>query len=360
MLETAWVIVPFAALYVGLGCGLGYASWWCSGSAVKWRSLMIACVGFPNSQGLPIMLIEVIAPAIFDDANATALMTAYVALYLVLYLLLQWTVGAAIMRVPLSDEEPVPHEAEIAEKSTDIENTAIRLQSIEEEEDKEGVVSEDEAAPLGIATRDHLPEEGICQRAKGIGAMLLKRVGTPPVYGIVIGLTTGLSPSVVVGLLRGKEAPLAFLLQAVSMIGSAAIPLMMMLLGSHLHSGPAWESISGIAIALITLSKLLVIPVLALGIVAGLVYTGALTASPMLLLVILMQSAMPTANNLLVMSELAGGRDSKAISTTMFIEYCTAPFFMTVSLTCFMSYIQSVDAGRQLGTGNSTAAGLVR
>ena len=79
-------------------------------------------------------------------------------------------------------------------------------------------------------------------------------------------------------------------MQAVNMLGNAAIPMMMILLGSHLGKGPAWESVKPSAIACVTAGKLLVQPCVALVLVAGLVYSGVLVAPPMLLLVILMQA----------------------------------------------------------------------
>ena len=105
MLEEAWIIMPFAILYISLGCLLGYACWLFSGSPVEQRGMMIAAIGFPNSQGLPIMLIEVIAPALFPEPGASKLGVAYVALYLIPYLVLQWTLGATLMRVPVADPE---------------------------------------------------------------------------------------------------------------------------------------------------------------------------------------------------------------------------------------------------------------
>jgi predicted permease len=104
-----------------------------------------------------------------------------------------------------------------------------------------------------------------------------------------------------------------------------------------------------------TISKLFIAPCLALMVVAPMVYAGWLVASPMLLLVILMQAGMPTANNMLLMSELAGGRDSKALSTTIFVEYCAAPLLLTASLTAFMSFVQALP--EELAPSSNVTAG---
>lgn len=65
---------------------------------------------------------------------------------------------------------------------------------------------------------------------------------------------------------------------------------------------------------------------------------------------------MPTANNMLLMSELAGGRDSKALSTTIFFEYCAAPILLTCSLTSFMSFVQSLPS--EVTSSNATSGQL--
>ena len=158
--------------------------------------------------------------------------------------------------------------------------------------------------------------------------MLLQRVTTPPIIGIFVGLSLGLSPGPIRASFRGGA--LSFVLQAMTFIGNAAIPLMMMLLGSHLQKGPRWESINKRALIGCIVSKLLIMPLCALFIVLGLVYSGVFFAPRMLILVTLMESAMPTANNLLVMSEMAGGRDSQVCTQQIMRHmFYTSRFFLT-------------------------------
>ena len=54
-----------------------------------------------------------------------------------------------------------------------------------------------------------------------------------------------------------------------------------------------------------------------------------------------MESATPTANNLMMMTELAGGKASQMMATVLFAQYLFAPILLTASLTAFMAFVQS-------------------
>ena len=90
----------------------------------------------------------------------------------------------------------------------------------------------------------------------------------------------------------------------------------------------------------VVLSKLLLMPLAALALVAAL-RAAAPSLPPVLLLVALIESATPTANNLMMMCELAGGRSSRLMSTVIFAEYAATPLLLTATLTAFMAFVQS-------------------
>ena len=101
LLAEAWPILPVGIVYVAIGCSLGAAvSRGCLHSGTDRRPI-VAASAFANSQAMPIILIEVIAPDLFGDEGAAAIGVAYIGLYLCVYLLLQWTIGAHLLNVPL-------------------------------------------------------------------------------------------------------------------------------------------------------------------------------------------------------------------------------------------------------------------
>ena len=60
LLHVAWVVLPFAILYVSMGIAMGFVLTRALGTPKAHVSTMIAAIAFANSQGLPIMMVEVI------------------------------------------------------------------------------------------------------------------------------------------------------------------------------------------------------------------------------------------------------------------------------------------------------------
>ena len=59
-----------------------------------------------------------------------------------------------------------------------------------------------------------------------------------------------------------------------------------------------------------------------------------------LYLAALVVTATPSANNLMVMTELAAG-DRNAMSTVIFTQYLAAPILLTLTVTTFIIFIAS-------------------
>ena len=189
---------------------------------------------------------------------------------------------------------------------------------------------------------------------------VLRRVASPPIYGIAIGVTIGLVPPLR-SLLVEPHAPLAFVRQAISLLGDASIPLNTMLLGASLSHGPTWSAVPKRVVAGVVLTKLALLPLAAL--LVAFILTRALTnIPPLLLLVILMESATPTANNLMMMTELAGGKASQMMATVFdgitrhnpeglwFRRYAQAEGFKAA--------VQWRDSGRPIPEGDEARAAI--
>jgi len=383
MLAESWVIVPFALIYVTLGCALGYLVTWTLGTPKEHVRSVSAAVGFANSQGLPIVFVEVIGSSLFDEETAE-LGIAYVAIYLVLYLVLQWTVGAALLGVPVGNVEPAitkksqpgtddgdPHQwpanCMTPTSIACVDGVGLQLRTISppSEQQIEGAVmsaganqaphyavlltdkaagddtDQDDVMEGDELVLDTLPNDDVeavqlpaSSKVRNRLCGIFQRILVPPVYGIALGLLVALSPlSIVFG------GPLQFVMQAARMLGGVAIPVSMMILGASLQKGPSWDSVHMPTVFGVVFCKMLVLPSFALVVVTGLVHAG-LEAPKMLLLVILLESAMPTANNVLIMCELAGGQSTKAMSTTIFVQYCAAPFLLTLTMSTFMLLVK--------------------
>lgn len=162
---------------------------------------------------------------------------------------------------------------------------------------------------------------------------------SPPLLAMFVGLLIGLTP--LRGLLHGAEAPLAVLGGALEMLGMATLPCAMLVLGGNLAHGPSRDLVPVRVTAGVVVLRLLLMPLLGLGLVLGLLRLGLLPREPLLLLVLLMESAAPSANNLVVISEIHG-HGEKAIATILFWSYLLGILSLTLYGSVFVYTVFSL------------------
>lgn len=370
LLTEAWPILLAGFFYVILGCGLGCAVVHVFSVPAELRRPTIAAISFANSQALPIILIDVIAPALFDE-GAAALGVAYIGLYLAVYLVLQWTIGAALLDVPMltigggersdtaaSAASAATHEAASGTHPTNpasveaTEEMSAKAVALEEEaQETEATEAGRRLARRAMAGTATLLTEGesrwpgLLRLAPRAMAAVGRRVASPPIYGIAVGLAIGLLRPLRWLLVGGGETlpPLGFVMQAARVVGDAAIPVNTMLLGASLAKGPDWSAVPARVVGAVVVCKLGVMPAAALA-VGRMLASTAPALPPLLLLVAMMEGAMPSANNLMMMCELAGGKSSKMMATSIFAQYLAAPVLLTAALTGFMALVQAQQA----------------
>merc|ERR1712232_397476 len=176
----------------------------------------------------------------------------------------------------------------------------------------------------------------------------------PPVIAILLGLFIGsfdgLRGTLVHMPHQGQNA-LGWLFDTIQKFGGAAVPMVMTVLGSSLANGFDRASIHWPTTVAVTLGRLVVMP--------GIAYTAvywmmALTTGPLLfgnemhlesaVVVGLIVTCSPTANNIVVMAELWGGAPTKqALSAMIFVQYCVAPFTLTAWVLAIMSMLEKLS-----------------
>jgi predicted permease len=159
---------------------------------------------------------------------------------------------------------------------------------------------------------------------------LLSKVLGPPQIGILVGVILGLSPGLqdlIFGSRQGGSAgaPLGFIGAAANALGSAAIPVAMMQLGASVVSGPgaptAETSLPRAVIASVSTVRLLVMPLVGIGLAKLAVATGAIDSDEKVLqFVIMIESSTPSASNLVVISQLIGSGEDQ-MARLEFFEY---------------------------------------
>ena len=169
---------------------------------------------------------------------------------------------------------------------------------------------------------------------------LLRRTFVPQVVGIISGSLVGLFGRQLV--LPPETAPLGWVYIGISKLGAAAVPINLILLGAALSKVPERRQLPPLVGAGIIVGRMVFMPLCGL-VVAKLLSTSHFARIPYVVadpfwLVILILTATPTANNIVVMCDLAG-ENRRAMSEVVFYQYMAAPLLLPGVLTLFISFI---------------------
>jgi predicted permease len=139
------------------------------------------------------------------------------------------------------------------------------------------------------------------------------------------------------------DAPLAFVTRGVRMLGEAAVPLNLVLVGHTLGRPPRGRALSWRTNLAILVARMLLMPAFAtclcvvldrtLGVDGGLGWIQLPDPyDEVFFLAVVAVSATPTMNTLVLMTELAGG-DGEAVATAIYTQYVASPLVLILSLT---------------------------
>jgi len=325
--------------------------------------VMVACA-FGNSTGLPIVLITVVGNTLLRSRLSDAEIASYgssidpisyLSIYLIFYPVLQWLVGGALLGLGADGAAPNPV-ADALRVPTPRESAEAPLLSKEEEEAAE---AEDRAllspAPVQWDDGDGHGEsfgkamERGWRRVRANALPALKQLALPPVAATLLGAALGLLPVPKEWWTpKSNPNPFSWVLSATKLLGGAAVPVNLVLLGASLSKGR--ESLAGVTdpagrrmLAGVVCAKMIAMPLCAALIcsLARCILPAVYTTPPFDLpfwLVALLVTCTPTANNMLVMVELAGG-DGEAFSAMIAVQYFLAPLLLTVSVSSMLALI---------------------
>ena len=160
----------------------------------------------------------------------------------------------------------------------------------------------------------------------------------PPVIGIIIGITIGMIPwfKKSICLPTGFFYP-AF--EAAKIIAAAAIPLAMIVLGGRFALPQHDVRVPKKIITATALIKLLLLPVIVIFYVFFLRKSGIISKDPMIALILIIEAAVPPANNLILMASMHKSNEY-ATAKVLFICYLIS----TISLTLFIAVAMALFA----------------
>ncbi len=162
-----------------------------------------------------------------------------------------------------------------------------------------------------------------------------RNVITPPVIGLFAGTTVGLIEPLR-SLLTTTSSPLFPVFGTAELLSKGVIPCVLMLLGASMAGGTKEHGVGAGTVIVCIILKLFVMPAIVIGSLYFLSKASLINLSLISILVLVIEGGMPPANNLVVMSELAGGRSRTELAVLMFWHYLASIISITLVIATAM------------------------
>ena len=168
-----------------------------------------------------------------------------------------------------------------------------------------------------------------------VRSMRLTELISPPVIAGFAGILLGACPTLR-HLVVDKGAPLRVFMDTADIIGQAAIPCALLVLGANLaEAPPADGAVNARTILSIGVARSVVLPLLGFAVVPALRAAGAIPADPMCSLVLMIEAGVPSATNLMIMCQVHK-RGEVAMSRILVWQYVLAVPALTILVALFL------------------------
>eukprot|EP01138_Halocafeteria_seosinensis_P012085 gb/GECG01012351.1/.p1 GENE.gb/GECG01012351.1/~~gb/GECG01012351.1/.p1 ORF type:complete len:467 (+),score=35.82 gb/GECG01012351.1/:1-1401(+) len=387
----------FSLLYIIIGCGLGYLTSLVvtprADDKIR-REHVIACVGFSNHGYLPLVL----APAILqvnpfkksgtpdhslneilqvDSDRSIGLISIFVAIpifsvWSVCFCLIQRAAASTTSEGlhTVKESNSVDQLAETENTQSEYESQRLELSSLGDAAKRQGNEASQgwsiSASPEYISERSATPED--IESNKVVGSQpyemamakpvtsakdvpfwkrALKQAMSPPILAILAGLLIGLiAPLKALFFSEDTSESLAplepTLSNGIKSLGDAVTPVTLLILGANIADQVRQRNycVRKALLAGIGISKLIVMPVVCVGVVILAVHLELVQKDPIVVFVLQLESCTPTAMNLILMSELVNYGQAE-ISYVLFVMYMASIITMTCWIAIFL-YITDI------------------
>ncbi|KAH9316300.1 hypothetical protein KI387_024927, partial [Taxus chinensis] len=127
--------------------------------------------------------------------------------------------------------------------------------------------------------------------------LILEELKAPPTVGVIAGFLVGAIPQAK-ALIVDESSPLRVIQDSVSLVGDAAIPSIILILGGNLVQGLRSSSLRSVIVILVICVRFVLLPVIGIFVVKGASYLGALPEDPLYHFVMMLQFTVPPAMNI--------------------------------------------------------------
>ena len=311
-------------------------------------AIMTMTISFPNSGALPLALMDSLCSSssrlLGDDCHDLG--TGYISLYIVLQNPMMWLVNPRILMGAPGAEPAAAPLASTA--SGDGAHGEIELKSLHsaDEDEEEGV--EDDKLDAGSA-------RGAAPHSWRVSLSSVARQIPPPAAGAAIGLVVGFVPPLR-NLLMGAHVPLrSTVTDALEMLGSAAVPVMTVGLGSSLYArftsaAPSNasgrdESMPKRVLFVACIIRLLVVPLISVNLTMDLYRRRALPQDMVLVLTLMLEACTPAAMQNMIFCQLFRQSGEGPMGTMLMAQYAASLVTLTTWIAFMLHFLQSESSG---------------
>ena len=163
----------------------------------------------------------------------------------------------------------------------------------------------------------------------------LRQIVSPPVVSALCGIALGAIPPLR-QLTVESDAPLRVLLDTAELVGRAAVPCGLLILGANLAKPGTRPSLeTGRSLAVVGLGRFLMLPIAGCLLVLGLRTLGVIPTDPMCAFVLMVEAAVPPATNLIVMCQVHSRGESE-MARLLVTSYVVSVPALTVLVAFFL------------------------
>ncbi|GJN30172.1 hypothetical protein PR202_gb18458 [Eleusine coracana subsp. coracana] len=175
------------------------------------------------------------------------------------------------------------------------------------------------------------------RRTKDLLVKVLKELWSPPSAAALMGFTVGAIDKMK-SLVIEEGSPLWVIQDSAKLLGNAAIPCTVLILGGNLTKGIGRKLIKPLVVLSIIVIRCIVLPACGIGIVAAADKFGFLPRSPLYRYVLLLQSTVPPAMSIGTIAQLFDVGEEEC-SIIFLWTHLVAALALTLWSTVFMSLV---------------------
>ena len=356
-LQNVWLLPIAAAVHIFFGWVLGKGVCRAFDVPREFRGPLVAAASFGNTFALPIVLLD----AIIGSGNKVgklqftrednAAMVLYLSAYMTVLTVLMWTLGPVWMKGEdesfdeCLDEDPAleggpprsptdgPSVRPIGEARSE---SRVDLLELELAEGGSGPSEGGDRA--GRQSQMSEPKKSFWRRCAAALAPAANVNQLAAVLGILVGLTSPLRRA-----LFDEDGVLYVLGSCAELVGAAAIPQVIIVLGASLAKGPDHSLCDRRTAVALGFGRLGVLAMLNVGTyycLRAAIPAAAVPASKAFWLTFLIEGATPTANNMMLQVQMYGSkRAAGGIGACIFWQYAMAPVVLTGTISLFLAIL---------------------